>query len=190
MISADDFRSRFLEIVRQQLTWHAPVKMEDLYLIVRQASLGSGGMDDDACSSERLEREWNSGLRIRKSDRLIELIDPSGDLIRLHIRLYRKAGGNLDTVSRLCTESRAAFRKSPEKMETLLELLMSFARGHEINTRSDEIEVFIDRMRSAGFPAVSHSEEYRAANLPNYCLVLRDLWDKAFAAHIKRKRDV
>lgn len=188
MTADDRIRSLFLDIVRKQLTWHSSVKMSDLYLIARQAAFGPVAEPAGHCSLFRLEQEWNSGLRIGRYDRLIEVIDPWGELIRLHIRLFRKCNGTLMTLERLCTESAEQYSSSPEKMELLLDLLAGFGRSHEINCTAEEIALYAAAMRREGYPVVPHSEEYSAANHPNYRVILARLWEEEFIAHNERYR--
>lgn len=184
--AADTIRSLFLDIVSKQLSWHSSIKMPDVYLIARQAAFGPPFGPSDHCSRTRLEREWNSGLRICRQDRLIEVIDPWGDIIRLHIRLFRKSGGSLGILERLCRESAGRHGDGDGKMELLLDLLTDFSRSHAINCNAEEIAAYTAVMRRNGYPPVAHSEEYTAANYPCYCLILTRLWEEEFIAHKER----
>lgn len=188
MHAADSIQTVFFDIVRKQLTWHSAVKLPDLYLIAHQAALGPAAGPADHCVRSRLEKEWNSGLRICRQDRLVEVIDPWGEWIRLHIRLFRKSGGSVSTLLQLCTESRRAGNGSVEKMERLLSMLTAFARAHAINCNADQIAAYTADLRAQGYPPVEHSDDYVAANHPGYCVVLTRLWDEEFVRNSARYR--
>jgi len=166
-----------LDIVKDHLSRHPGFKVEDLYKLIFQAACGSAHYVGNRKVAERqLRREWEDGQRIPKGETLIEIIDPRMEKIRINLRLYKKIGGDLKTLVDVFIKSAEMSKMDRGRLFKYWDLLSRWSLDGEVPFSIKDIQNLWKKVKSAGFPPGSHSDEYLNANRPAYRVVLKSLW--------------
>lgn len=153
---------RLLEHAQRYPAWQA----QDVLKLLYQRYLGCGHFapSEDA-AHVRMMQEWEEVT----ADASLPLVEALGDgYVRIHLAAAKAAGISPETLVKLFLAS--AHMPTAAARETLLQAV------HHLNINSlgvdpQEWEALLRDWESAGMPAVSHSEAYRAAYHPAYRVV-------------------
>ncbi len=167
----------FKEIILDQIERHSPLLVQDIYKLVHQAAFGPDHAREDG-ESQELERDSRRGERIGKKERLLEWLDPWGELLRIHLRLFEKSGGRLRELSRMFQDSIRLFKGDQDKFQTMSGWLLQFADEGSIPFTREEIEIFWKSREKEKYAPVHHSDVYVNANQPCYRVILRSVWEE------------
>lgn len=152
--------------------WEADpdVRIEDAYKWLYQATRGGEHLVLNLKTAvEALEREWLSLGTPCEGELLWEPLSPDEEIGRLHIRPFKNRGGNIGDLADAFVASSEAYGSSPEKFLNAWNEL-----GRRLNNRLDSplnhskwSRLDAD-MKETNYPAISHSDAYRAARHPSY----------------------
>ncbi len=164
----------FRQIVLDHLFRYPGLQIQDLYKLIHQAAMASEHADQDiAGARDWLERELNS-LGEGPEEPAVDPISPDGGIVRVNLRPYIAAGGDPSALL-------AAFiRTADEHQGTLANLrrFWSYAEGMaaegQLPFAPTELEGFFSKMEADRFPAVHHSEAYKATYHPVYRVIVRE----------------
>jgi len=156
------------EILREHAYRYPLMEPTDAVKLVYQHVMGPGHMvPDPQTSLARLKAE----LEETPSDFVPLTEDLGGTLVRLNLAAMEAAGLTAEGVNRLFVETANEVRGSRETLlEGLNELRKVCAEG-VFAFDSDALEVYLKDYAAKDYPAVSHSEAYRAAYEPAYRVV-------------------
>jgi hypothetical protein len=178
-------RAPFGPILAAQVTRYPGMQPADVYKLVFQATMGSrhAGLDS-AMAAEWLSREV-AQLGPGPEEPVLDTISPDGRMVRVNLRPYLAAGGSrvalLAAFVRTAREfpgSRAALRRALVSVERL-------AGARALPLRRGVLHAYFERMRARGYPAVEHSDGYRAAYHPSYRVVLRTFLPETGGAAVR-----
>jgi len=165
------------DIVAAHLERFPDAEPVDLYKLVHQASLGIGHLIDNDVEARGMlaDEARDLDLTPREWEEVVEPIRPGGELVRVHLRPYLRAGGSLE---RLLT----AMLRTQDLLDavslTALAANLGTVRGvvHAIDQdqRFDRraFDVLLHDLATAGFPARHHSDAFRELYDPHYRVVL------------------
>lgn len=171
-------RTYLKTIIQDHLTHHRGFRVQDLYKMLHQATCGNAHLlvnPEDAEAS--LFSEWTDLDRVQKGESLLEVIDPSGKMIRINLRVYRKMKNTPLDLLKSIKRTAEYFVRDEQRLVRYWESIMEWSVSGEIPFGKDEVEDFWIDMGCQGFPAVHHSEAYTAANRPAYRIVLKSFWE-------------
>lgn len=165
------------ELLREQVARYPAMEIQDLYKLLYQAAMGSEhGVGDIEAARRRLDRELAS-LGPEPEDPLLERISPAGDLVRVNLRPYGRAGGDSEVLLQAFVDSAREHRGSSERLEEYLLHAGRMADEGSLPFDSGELTAWITEMRSRGWPAVRHSSSYRSLYRPAYRVIVSRLID-------------
>jgi len=158
----------FKDILRAHIRRYPLMQEQDLVKLCYQAEFGGGHMiADEEMSLARLKAECEPLMQADD----VEITPIGGGLCRFDLYGLAASGLDAQTLNRLfvltANEKKGSVRGLEEKL-CLLEKM--YVRG-ELPPRALDINAYLDGYRKAGYPAVSHSQEYRRAYHPAYRLV-------------------
>jgi hypothetical protein len=146
---------------------HAAPKFSD------SAAHAAPGLDVSAvrASIERELRAMGNG----PTEPVIDPISPDGQLARVHLRAYAAAGHDIEALARAFVET--AERRPPDrdKLERFCGCLGEFAETGKIAFDASRVRAYFAQVVEGSYPAVRHSEVFRAAYRPAYRVVQIDL---------------
>jgi hypothetical protein len=164
-------RTAFAHIVCAQLVRHPFSEIEDLYKLSHQAALGS----EHAVTDVRSARDWLMRELVALAgdpvEPLVEPISADGRTVRLHLRPFRAARGDPEKLLLAFVRTASEYKGSVDELRRCWASIVELSAQGEIPFHPEDLRPFFDRMAAAGFPAIHHSAQYKAAYQPSYRVV-------------------
>lgn len=175
LLGAPASDTTFAAIVREQLRRHPEMVITDLYKLAHQSTFGAEhAIVDSAAARQWLDREWST-MGTGPLESVYDTIAPEGTLVRLNLRAWRDEGGSPDVVLAAFLATGRVPMGSPDQFEGAWATVVSLASRKAIAFDADALIEYGQMMRARGYPAVGHSDAYRARSRPAYRVVRRDL---------------
>ena len=157
-----------LELLLAEKRAHPAAEARDYCKLLYQSEFGAGHIAADAQTSlARLRKECAACVN-SAAEGEAPFTDVGGGLVRLHLRALQALKLRLETVNGLFAQA-CAPRGSVAALEEKLDTLRENAAG--LGLRPEDVDAEIAHWRAAGYPALSHSQTYRALYRPAYRLV-------------------
>ncbi|MCK5147681.1 hypothetical protein KAR48_13060 [bacterium] len=167
-----DEKGYFQSIISEQFKMHRMFGVEDLYKMCHQICFGGSHA---VMNRERIEEgiisEWGKGERPANAERMLELIDPRGEVLRVNIRIWEKNGESVSGLADMFIDSWTDAKGDHDRMNLYGEYLEEFLEKENITVNRADINDLWSRMRESQYPAISHSKEYVQANRPAYRVI-------------------
>jgi hypothetical protein len=161
----------FQEIVQTQMQRYPEMQIEDIYKLTHQAAMGNIHLGiEPQILRNYLYSEWDK-MNASDDEPLVEEISP--DLIRLNLRPFKARGGDPERLFEAMMLTAKSFRPDKEKIGQYWNVIEEMAEERLLPFPKGEFNSFFDKMRSADFPAVHHSEEYSKSYNPAYRVILK-----------------
>lgn len=161
------------QILASHLTRYPAMQVQDIYKLLHQAALGSEHAVLDPETARRyLQRELVE-MGAGTCEPLLDTISPDGQLARIHLRAYVRAGKDAQALLNAFVRTANEWRGS---VETLRVYGKAAAQRSELESwpiRRAEIETFFAKMEEKSFPAVHHSDIYADLYHPAYRVVAK-----------------
>lgn len=156
------------EILREHAARYPLMEPTDGVKLVYQHVMGGGHMiSDPEASLKRLKAE----LEETPSDFVPLTEDLGNGLVRLNLAAMEASGLTAEGVNRIFVESAREIRGSREDLVKGLEMLRAVCDEGCFAFDRDALEIYLTDYAAKDYPAVSHSETYRAAYEPAYRVV-------------------
>lgn len=152
------------------------IGLADVYKLLHQAALGPAHAVDALAARDRLEAEAATlGPGPGPDEPVTDIVSPDGRLARIHLRPYVAAGLSLASLADAFGETAGTWPASFDKLAKFCGCLGDLAQAGGIPfVRADVVE-YLRAREADGWPAVKHSDRYRAAYAPAYRVVDIDL---------------
>jgi hypothetical protein len=161
------------KILRDHLRRYPLMQAADLYKLLHQAALGSEhAVHDEQAARDWLEHEL-AEMGEGPNEPLLDPISPDGQILRVHLHPYLRAGKDVETLLRAFVRTASEWSGSPEKLKEYGAAAARLAQMGTGSIRREEIEAFFSKMEQQGFPAVHHSTKYERLYRPAYRVVAR-----------------
>ncbi|HVO35537.1 MAG TPA: hypothetical protein VMT21_08240 [Gemmatimonadales bacterium] len=162
-------------IAAAEVARYPELQPQDLYKLEFQAALGSAHFVRDTAEARTwLDREART-LGPGPAEPVIDTISPDGAIVRVNLRPYLAAGGDLGTLADAFVRTAHTFRGSRRRLRDYLACTERMARSGRLPMVAAALERYFARMRRAGYPSPEHSARYVAAYHPAYRVVRSDL---------------
>ncbi|NMB00353.1 MAG: hypothetical protein GX971_02355, partial [Firmicutes bacterium] len=154
-----------LDVLREHLRRYPQMTALDQVKLIYQNEFGPGHFIlDEQASLERLEEEFNS---LQQAETVANLFENIGNgLVRLNLRALGDVLP-LATVNRFFTLTAHEKRGCVERFESKLEILKEHFSGVDL-------DAYLEEYKNSGYPAVSHSEQYKKHYAPSYRIISSD----------------
>ncbi len=160
-------------MIKAHLLRYPQMQIADLYKLLHQAALGS----EHAVRDEQAARDWLERELLQMGegpdDSLMDPLSPDGQILRVHLRPYLRAGKNPETLLRAFIQTANEWRGSPKKLKEYGAAAARLAQAGTGSIRREEIDAFFAKMEEQYFPAVHHSKDYQRLYRPAYRVVAR-----------------
>jgi hypothetical protein len=158
-------------LIRTHVNRYPAIDILDVYKLLHQAVFGPG----HAITNQRATREWlerESELLVPSYDEaILENIHPQGQIVRVHLRPYLAARGNLEKLLDGYIRSAAAVQGDIETMAAAWGVFQNMveADGPLVDRFSARTIALVGRTRaSEKWPASHHSPAYDQTYKPAY----------------------
>ena len=162
-----------MEELRAILIAHAKryplMQPRDAVKLIYQNEFGGGHLirDEQACLNY-LRREYTSVAK----DPTVPLYEDIGNgIIRVNLAAVKPE--DLEQLGRAFIDSAAKHKGTMDRFLNKLEVLRKLANEGVFNFDTNALNAYLSEYEAAGYPAVSHSPEYRQAYKPAYRVVLK-----------------
>jgi hypothetical protein len=161
------------QIFDSHFTRTPAMQPQDIYKLLFQAALGS----EHAVIDEQSARIWLareiSGMGVGPDDPLLDPLSPDGQILRVHLRPYIKAGKDPQTLLHAFIQTANEWRGLTETLKVYAAEAASFLQSQTGSMPPQDFKTFLANMESQGFPAAHHSGEYVRLYRPAYRVVAR-----------------
>ena len=161
-----------MEELRAILIAHAKryplMQPRDAVKLIYQNEFGGGHLirDEEACLNY-LRREYTSVAK----DPTVPLYEDIGNgIIRVNLAAVKPE--DLEQLGRAFIDSAAKHKGTMDRFLNKLEVLRKLANEGVFNFDTNALNAYLSEYEAAGYPAVSHSPEYRQAYKPVYRIIL------------------
>jgi hypothetical protein len=162
------------QILTDHLTRYPAMQVQDLYKLLQQAALGSEhAIRNKEAAWKWLEREM-AEMGAGPDDPLFDPLSPDGEIARIHLRPYLRAGKEPQTLLAAFLRTANEWRGSVETLRVYGQAAAHLAETETWQIRRLEIENFFAKMEEEFFPAVHHSSIYVEHYHPAYRVVNRN----------------
>jgi hypothetical protein len=166
-----------LDTLSQLLVCHnaryPQMQMQDLYKLLHQAALGSEhAVHDEQAARDWLEREL-AEMGAGSDDPLLDPITVDGQILRVHLRPYLKAGKNPEILLQAFIQTANEWRGTLDTLKEHAAAVLELAHSESFQFSSLKFMDFFAKMESQDFPACHHSEIYKRLYRPAYRVVNR-----------------
>lgn len=166
------------QILTSHITRYASIQVQDVYKLLHQAALGSEhAVRDEQVARDCLEREL-AEMGAGPDDPLMDPLSPDGQILRVHLRPYLRAGKDPETLLQAFIRTANEWHASPERLKEYGAAAARLAQAGKGPIRREEIEAFFAKMEEQDFPAVHHSEVYERLYRPAYRVVARQFLEE------------
>jgi hypothetical protein len=160
-----------MEELRAILIAHAKryplMQPRDAVKLIYQNEFGGGHLirDEQACLNY-LRREYTSVAK----DPTVPLYEDIGNgIIRVNLAAVKPE--DLEQLGRAFIDSAAKHKGTMDRFLNKLEVLRKLANEGVFNFDTNALSSYLTEYKAAGYPAVSHSPEYRQAYKPAYRII-------------------
>ena len=160
-----------MEELRAILIAHAKryplMQPTDAVKLIYQNEFGGGHLirDEQACLNY-LRREYTSVAK----DPTVPLYEDIGNgIIRVNLAAVKPE--DLEQLGRAFIDSAAKHKGTMDRFLNKLEVLRKLANEGVFNFDTNALNAYLSEYEAAGYPAVSHSPEYRQAFKPAYRII-------------------
>ena len=145
-----------------------PVFRQSIKLVYQNEFGGGHLISDPEQSLAFLRREYTSVAH----DPLLSLVEEIGNgVVRINLAALDTDQLSLERLNSIFVQSARMHRG---ERKSFLKKLYSI-RDVSFHFPVEDLDRYLEKYRAEGYPMVSHSEAYRVAYKPAYCVVLREL---------------
>ena len=155
------------QILREHAKRYPLMQPTDAVKLIYQNEFGGGHLirDEEACLNY-LRREYTSVAK----DPTVPLYEDIGNgIIRVNLAAVKPE--DLEQLGRAFIDSAAKHKGTMDRFLNKLEVLRKLANEGVFNFDTNALNAYLSEYEAAGYPAVSHSPEYRQAYKPAYRII-------------------
>jgi hypothetical protein len=163
------------QLLADHLRRYPQMELVDVYKLLHQAAMGPGhAIHNPTSARDRLEAEV-AQLGEGPDDPIADPISPDGKLARIHLRPYLAAGHSVDVLFDAFVQTGRRHDAAPEKLVKFCACLGDLAATGGLPSPRDEVVRYFQGIAGRAYPAMHHSDGYRAVYRPAYRVVALDL---------------
>lgn len=159
------------DILLQHFEAYPAMQPQDAVKLVYQHTFGPGHMIRDARKAALMLQQEMDALQPGVKEPLYESI--GNGLCRLNLRPCVEKGIGSEFILRLFLEAAQSTTATKKEFRQNLRVLQKLAEEDETPFAPIEMDMFMLQYEEKGYPAVHHSDEYRAAYAPAYRVVIQ-----------------
>ncbi len=170
-------KDNLIRILIQHAARYPEMKCQDAVKLCYQHVFGGGHLIKDPEASLAYLRKEMSETEAGDPEELLE--DIGSGLVRLHLGSAKQLHISAEKINEVFVESSLHHIGTIHKMIEALQILLELSSQHVFYFNEKELRDYLEQYRQAGYPMVSHSEQYRKLYKPSYRVLLRALWEES-----------
>lgn len=156
------------EVIIQQCEIYPQMKAQDIYKLLYQSAMGPGhAVRNAGIVAKWLDDEITFMEHYEDKD-IIEVLNGAAGLVKVNLRPYLSKGGTKHKLLEAFIKTANDFVPDKDKLHDYLRVAELLAEKGMIGFDLKELKEFFIIAESDGYPAVHHSETYRAEYKPAY----------------------
>ena len=159
------------DILLQHFERYPKMQPQDAVKLVYQHTFGPGHMIRDARKAALMLQQEMDAVQPGIKEPLYESI--GNGLCRLNLRPCLEKGISNEFILRLFLEAAQSTTATKKEFRQNLHVLQKLAEEDETPFEPIELDMFMLQYEEKGYPAVHHSDAYRAAYAPAYRVVIQ-----------------
>jgi hypothetical protein len=163
--------SQIYKILARQILRYPLLQIQDIYKLIYQAAMGNEHAVRNAEAARTWLEEEIKDLHEGPAEPMVDPISPTGDIVRVNLRPFLRAAGDLDLLLMAFIKTANEFHGSSEKLQRYWTYAEKMSEAGELKLDQVEMEDFFVSMKREGFPAVHHSEQYERNYHPAYRVI-------------------
>ena len=172
------------QILHKQAKKYPLMEPQDAVKLIYQNVFGEDRILRDPASSRCALRHDYEDTPQDHHAPLLEYI--GNGMVRVMLNALDASGYNVEQLGYDFVRSSREHRGSLQGFLLKLDILRKVTETGAFLFSLDELEIYLDHYKQAGYPMVSHSEQYRQAYKPAYRVVLLRILPEAFTLGMKR----
>lgn len=158
-------------LIASHLQRYPHMQEADVFKLLHHATMGSEhAIADTAAVSAWMDREWST-MDDGPTEPLVDTLGNNGAYARVHLRAYRAAGGEKETLTRAFVETGRIAKGDTAQLSCALDAVVHMAQQHTVPWSFDTLQSRRNAWATRGYPAVSHSSGFRERYRPAYRVV-------------------
>ena len=150
-------------------------KVQDVYKLIYQGVFGVAHiLDNPDLAYQYLKTEF-ALVKPAADEPIMENISVSGEIVRINLRPYKKAGGKISELFQIMVLSAEEINGSQKQFIWYWEDFKTAVFDGRLKFDKSELNLFDNKIKQENYPAIHHSEAYRQANKPAYRVVKKSL---------------
>lgn len=166
-----DVKQLIMEHLRLRPMAHA----RDVYKLLYQGVFGVGHIVSEKALGYLLEESGRIDLKAHAGDPLLEPVNPDGSMVRVNLRQYIKAGGELERLYTVMIES-AKHEGDPVVFMSYWDQFKEMVSEGLVEVTLGEVFELDLLIQGEGLKPRHHTEFYRQAYYPAYRVVQTELF--------------
>lgn len=172
-INAQSTETTIEDLIKNQFALYPKMEARDLYKFLHQAAMGSEHAVKDTNAVKSWLTKEVAELDTTVTNNLIEQLSPDGNLVRINLRPFIKAGDNPAELLNAFISTANKFSGSTNTLaEYIVDAKKMIARK-EIPIDENIFSSLTEELERNGFPAIHHSLTYEKLYKPAYRVVDR-----------------
>lgn len=161
-------------ILTSHISRYPEMKIQDVYKLIHQASMGSEHAISDLGEARTwLEQELNE-LGEGPQEPVKDPISVDENILRVHLRPYMTAGGKPEALLEAFIRTAKESQGDTHLLEQYWDVAAQLAKESKLPFPASEMEIFFESLKAQGFPAMHHSLGYKRKYRPAYRVVKAD----------------
>lgn len=156
----------------KQMENYPKTQIQDMVKFIYHNEYAGGKVITDEEDSLKQFKEAYAKKTRQVLDRPVPYFEEIGNgLCRFNLRALRSIDIRMETVNRFFVTTANTVMGTVRDMEDKLDVLRQCCIGGELPFPVEEVEAYLENYRAGGYPSISHSQEYKAAYKPWYCII-------------------
>ena len=164
---------RWSDLVLRHVSTHPAAEAADVYKFIHQSVFGPAHLITDRESAHQyLVQEVACLEPLERDEPLIERLSHDPPVVRVNLRPFVAAGGDLDELFDALVVSANQVRGDPGVMAERLSAAAAVLRELERPDVAADLDRLAEEQAAVGYPALHHSKAFTCAYRPAYRVVL------------------
>lgn len=165
------YKADFKTLLLNHYDRYPKMHIQDMVKLIYQNEFAGGHMIISTANSlDRLTEEYH--LLKGCSSGCMPLFESVGNnLSRLHLKEISNTQINLTTVNQMFVATANDVHGNKQGFEKKLDILRHCCQQNELPYSIENVDAYLNKLRDQGYPAVSHSDNYRKTYSPAYRIV-------------------
>jgi len=160
-------------LLLKEIANYPAMEIQDIYKFLHQAAMGSEHAVKDTSAVRRWMENEIASLDWNHSEEMIDTLSSDGQILRVNLRPYLKAGHDPKKLLNAFVKTANEFKGDKSILESYITVVLEMIDKGEVNFSMEDAQIFFSELKQKGYPAVHHSKKYAELYSPAYRVVAK-----------------